>query len=86
MTEGERGKIRRVNGVVDWRGGKALVRDLGDDSFASLERLVKDMGADRAALLAALRAGEVAGLEGVGDEWFVTRRSVREWQERRART
>lgn len=82
MSDGERGHIHRVNGVIEWRGGKALVRDLGDDSFIALDGLVKVTGVPRASLLEALRTGEVGGLEGVKDEWFATPRSVRIWLER----
>jgi hypothetical protein len=82
MSERKRGDIRRVNGVVEWRGGKALVRDLGDDSFVALDGLVKVTGVPRARLLDALRAGELTGLEGVADEWFATPKSVRVWLER----
>ena len=79
-AEGARGEVKRINGVVGWRGGKAFVRDLGQDNYLQASDLADEARVDPSTLLHLLRERIIPGLEGVDGAWFVTRRALTEWQ------
>lgn len=79
-AEGTRGQVKRINGVASWRGGKAFVRDLGDDNYLLASTLAAEQDLDRERLLQLLRARTIPGLEGVDGAWFTTRRALNEWR------
>ena len=78
--ERARGEVKRINGVVGWRGGKAFVRDLGQDNYLQACDLAAEARVDHSRLLDLLRDQIIPGLEGVDGTWFVTRRALSEWQ------
>lgn len=82
--EGTRGQVKRINGVLGWRGGKAFVRDLGSDNYLEASTLAAEADLDVAELVTLLQERAIPGLEGVDGSWFVTRRAFAEWRSRQS--